>query len=159
MLLLRTGDKHNLDAVLVNTWDFSKTRGSWLHSPHRATTTAPSSSMQPPGSAPALCAGEGDTAPAKPWISARSTEALSAKLASVVFLMWFVALLMWTPLGIFSVSQARNWSCSSGDCKWGGHTQCSTLCTGRGCSPFPLASKQSLGGQRAKPDLDTNCPK
>lgn len=56
----------------------------------------------------ALCVGRGDAALAKPWMFARSTEGLSAKLASVVFLMWFVALLMWTPLGIFSMSQARN---------------------------------------------------
>lgn len=66
-------------------------------------------SPQPPTSRDlSLCRGRGwgDAAVVEPWIFARSAEGLSAKLASVVFLMWFVVLLMWTPLGIFSVSHA-----------------------------------------------------
>lgn len=91
---------------MMNIWDFfAKIRGSCSHRPERDTTTAPTSCTEVE---PALCVGEGDVALAEPWIFARSTEGLSAKLASVVFLMWFVALLMWTPLGIFSASQARN---------------------------------------------------
>lgn len=97
--------------LLMNTWDYlTKIRGSCLHSPDRDTKTAPISCTiyNVLKVEPALCVGKGDAALAEPWIFARSTEGLSAKLASVVFLMWFVGLLMWTPLGIFSVSQARN---------------------------------------------------
>lgn len=95
-------------SLLMNIWDFLvKITDPCLYSPDRDTKAALISCaiytlLQVE---PALCVGKGD---AEPWISASSTEALSAKLASVVFLMWFVALLMWTPLGILSVSQTKN---------------------------------------------------
>ena len=95
----------------MNIWDFlAKIRDSRLHSPNGDTKTAPISctTHNRLKVEPAFCVGKGDAALAEPWTSARSTESLSAKLASAVFLMWFVASIMWTPLGIFSVSQARN---------------------------------------------------